>query len=118
MRFLANENFPNPAIQLLRKNGSYVISISEEFAGITDNEVIKIANNENLIILTFDKDYGELIFRHGIVNPPAVIFFRYKGTSPSYAGDFLLTLLNEKAIDFLDIFTVIEKNNIRQRKYS
>ena len=82
MRFLANENFPFPSIRLLRESNFYVSSICEDRPGITDSEVIQIAIKEQLIILTFDKDYGELIFRSGVINPPAVVFFRYKGLSP------------------------------------
>ena len=62
--FLANENFPLPGINLLRKQGYTVISIQEESPSISDIEVIEIAIARNLIILTFDKDYGELIFRY------------------------------------------------------
>lgn len=61
MRFLANENFPLPSINLLRENGHYVKSVTAELAGISDREVVKIALEEALIILTFDKDYGEII---------------------------------------------------------
>jgi predicted nuclease of predicted toxin-antitoxin system len=117
MRFLANENFPNPAIQLLRSNGFYVKSIREETPGVPDGSVLEIAKTENLIILTFDKDYGEIIFRYGLINPPAVIFFRYKGIPPLFAGNILLRLLTDKSIYFPGNFTIIEENNIRQRHY-
>lgn len=74
--FLANENFPRPSTIILRENGFSVKSIQEDSPGISDDEIIKIALNSNLIILTFDRDYGELIFRYSKDNPPAVIFFR------------------------------------------
>ena len=117
MRFLANENFPFPSIRLLRESNFYVSSICEDRPGITDSEVIQIAIKEQLIILTFDKDYGELIFRSGVINPPAVVFFRYKGLSPSEAGVLLLQIIAEKSIELDGVFTVVEKNNVRQRKY-
>jgi len=46
----------------LRKTGIEVKSITENTPGIPDKEVIRIAQKEKLIILIFDKDYGELIF--------------------------------------------------------
>ncbi len=64
MKFLANENFPFPSIKFLRENGYEIISISEESSGIADSEVLQKASAENLIILTFDSDYGELIFKY------------------------------------------------------
>jgi predicted nuclease of predicted toxin-antitoxin system len=117
MRFLANENFPNPSIQMLRDNGMYVKSIGEDMPGITDNEVISIAKKENLIILTFDKDYGELLFRYAITDPPAIIFFRHKGYHPAFSSEFLIKLLADRSVEIEGDFTVIEENNIRQRRY-
>lgn len=116
MRFLANENFPLPSIRLLRENGHFVRSISEEFAGIQDIAVMEIAQNEGLTILTFDKDYGEIIFRYGVRKPPPVVFLRYKGNGPLSAGSIVLDMLTE-GVDFNGSFTVVDENNIRQRKY-
>lgn len=116
MIFLANENFPFPSISILRKEGFIVKSIGEEHFGITDKEVIQMAQKENSIILTFDRDYGELILKHAMQNPPSVAYFRLKGDTPVSAGLLILALLNEK-VEFENHFTVIEQGNIRQRKY-
>lgn len=71
----------------------------------------------NLIILTFDRDYGELIFRYSKGNHPAVVFFREKGIVPEFAGSSLVALLANPDIKLSGAFTVIEINNIRQRFY-
>ena len=101
----------------MRELGIEVTSITETTPGISDKEVIQIAQKENLIILTFDRDYGELIFRHSIHNPPAIVFFRFKGTTPTFAGDLLREIIKESKIQLENTFTVIEENNIRQRQY-
>lgn len=116
--FLANENFPFPSIKILREAGHFVRSISLSKPGITDHEVLKIAKEESLIILTLDKDYGEIVFRNNMSFPPAVIFFRSKGADPQEAGRTLAAFLRSQKYSFIDSFTVIEKNNIRQRKYA
>lgn len=115
--FLANENFPKPSVDLLRASSIEVESIQERYPGIPDEEVLQKAIDSNLIILTFDKDYGEMIFRYGIRTPPAVIYFREKGQQPLFAGEILVTLLKSKSFHFENRFTVIEKGNIRQRFY-
>ncbi|MFT4092544.1 MAG: DUF5615 family PIN-like protein [Niabella sp.] len=115
--FLANENFPLPGIHLLRTHGYSVISIQEESPSISDIQVIEMAIAKDLIILTFDKDYGELIFRFGKENPPAVIFFREKGNTPLAAAQLLIKLLKDGHIVFNNAFSVIEENNMRQRIY-
>lgn len=117
MVFLANENFPRPSTIILREKGFSVRSIQEDSPGIADEEVIKIASELNLIILTFDRDYGELIFRYSKDNPPAVIFFRDTGIVPEFAALALINLLGYTDITLSGAFTVIENKNIRQRFY-
>ena len=116
--FLANENFPQPSIAILRENGYTVKSIQDDFQGMADEGVIQLALEKNLIILTFDKDYGELIFRYAKNNLPSVVFFRNKGSNPEFAGLSLINLLTKTHIIFSGAFTVIEDRNIRQRFYN
>ncbi len=116
MRFLANENFPDPSILLLRDAGHDVRSVRTDHPGISDQQVITFAQAENRIILTFDKDYGELIFKGGITSPPAVLFLRYRGRDPKAAAALIHDAL--KAGTILESrFTVIEEEGIRQRIY-
>ena len=117
MKFLANENFPLPSIRVLRSADLEVLSVSELNPGISDPEVIQQAISSKSIILTFDKDYGEIIFKHAFQNPPSVVFFRFKGETPESAGLLLVDLIKYEKISLDNIFTVIEKENIRQRKY-
>lgn len=117
VKFLANQNIPRQSIQLLRQYEYEVYSISESALGVSDIKVIEIAQKSNLIILTFDKDYGDIIFKKGNPNPPAVIFFRDKGLNPMFAGKILLSIIAAGIIEFQNHFTVVEKDSIRQRKY-
>lgn len=116
MKFLANENFPFPSIKTLRENGYDVVSISEDLSGISDEEVLRKASLENLIILTFDRDYGELIFKYQKDNPPAVVYFRTKGQSPNEAGKILIEKIEVEKILLVNFFTVVEETGVRQRK--
>jgi len=115
--FLANENFPRPSTIILREKGFNIKSIQEDYPGIGDPEVMQLALDLNLIILTFDSDYGELIFKYAKDNPPAVVFFREKGNDPEFAASSLISLLTNSSIALAGAFTVIEANNIRQRFY-
>jgi predicted nuclease of predicted toxin-antitoxin system len=115
--FLANENFPRPSVSLLRAKGFLVRSIQEECPGITDLEVVKVALKDSLVILTFDRDYGEIVFRYGKEQKPSVIFFRDKGADPEFAGNLLLELLLSTQLKFENAFSVVEHTNVRQRFY-
>lgn len=68
MRFLANENFPLDAVEALRQQDHDVVWIRTESPGISDPEVLSRTQAEERILLTFDKDFGELAFR---MNLPA-----------------------------------------------
>lgn len=62
IRLLANENFPGPAIRLLRERGIDVVWVAERMPAATDAEVLACARAEGRWLLTFDRDYGELVF--------------------------------------------------------
>lgn len=117
MRFLANENFPKPSIVILRSAGYEITSIAEKHPGISDQEVVQMARRDNLVILTFDKDYGEIIFKEAQAGPPSVVIFKFKGSDPQFAGTHLVNLLEKKSLSFEKTFTVVEEENIRQRRY-
>jgi len=59
MRVLADENFPRPSLEVLRKAGWDVFSIAEECPGISDEEVAALCAKQHRFLLTFDKDFGE-----------------------------------------------------------
>lgn len=115
MNFLANENFPKPSVIALREKGHLVKSIQDEQGGVPDEKVVEIAEQEDLIILTFDSDYGEILFKYPRPSIPSVVYFRFKGKAPNEAGNLLLALI-EKGIELKGYFSVIEEQGIRQRK--
>lgn len=116
MKFLANENFPVPSIQFLRNHDIEIISIAEDFQGISDEQVMKIAIDNNLTILTHDSDYGELIFKRGLKPNKGVIYFRIFEFNPIDPGKILLDLINQN-LSFDYYLTVVNDNSIRQRHY-
>jgi predicted nuclease of predicted toxin-antitoxin system len=116
MRFLANENFPNPSIKLLRQSGYEVVSVFEELRGIDDESVLEKAVEENLIILTFDSDYGKLLFHYNLKPPPAVVYFRFKSYTPDESANILLKELKNPKFKLEGYFSVVEKDGIRQRR--
>lgn len=69
MQFLANENMPYPSIKILRDKGYEIISIYKELQGIDDEKVLTKAVEDNLVILTFDSDYGKLLFHYKLTPP-------------------------------------------------
>ena len=77
MKLLANENFPKASVLLLWNLGYNITSIGEDNPSISDQSVMEIAINEERIILTFDRDYGELIYKHNYKPPQEVFYLRF-----------------------------------------
>jgi predicted nuclease of predicted toxin-antitoxin system len=115
--FLANENIPILSIAHLRHQGYTVHSISEEFPGIDDRDVLKIAVERKAIILTFDRDYGELIYNKKLPTPPGVIYFRFVPFHPQEPAELLLAYLKIKEVDLTNHFNVLDRSKLRQRKF-
>ena len=63
MRFLADECCDTNLVASLRENGHDVLYIFEKKPGASDDEVLIDAYNEKRILLTEDKDFGELVYR-------------------------------------------------------
>ena len=117
MDFLANENFPLASIRLLRNAGHNVDSVLEETSGAGDSSVLHRGHEEFRIILTFDRDYGELIYRHESRVPAGLVFFRFDPARPEEPAEILLEILEKGKINFAGKFTVIERGRMRQRNF-
>ncbi len=115
MRFLANENFPLPSVKLLRQAGYKVASVTEDSPGIEDSQVLTRAADEQWVILTFDRDYGELIYRLRLPSPTGVIYLRFRPHTPEEPAVLLLNLLQTEGLEFEVQFTVVDRDGIRQR---
>jgi hypothetical protein len=75
---LANENVPNGTIARLRELGFDLLSICEAQRGMSDRAVLRVAREAGRWIVTFDRDYGELVFKYREVPPPAILFLRQR----------------------------------------
>lgn len=118
MNFLADENFPLVSSELLKSNGHSLRLASVEFTGQPDTKILKEAIEKEEIILTFDKDFGELIFRNNFTPPPGIIPFRLQTFTPDFPGLTVLKLLLEKSFSFTGNFTVINNDKTRQKRFA
>lgn len=114
VRILANENLPGPLIRELRRRGYDVISVKESMPGVADREVLERAQEEKRLVVTFDKDFGELAFRYGLPATSGVILFRLSGSSPEEDNARALAAL-ESGIDWVGSFSVVTDDRVRVR---
>src|SRR5438105_13045903 len=114
MQFLANENFPLDAVEAIRKLGHDVIWIRTESPGAKDPEILHRAVSEGRILLTFDKDFGDLAFQFGLPATCGIVLFRLQASSSTALASMIATALQSRT-DWAGQFSVIEPGRIRMR---
>jgi predicted nuclease of predicted toxin-antitoxin system len=115
MRLLADESVDFPIIQLLRHNRFDIRSVSEEFAGKDDEFVLSLANEDSRILITSDKDFGELVYRLRRVSK-GVILLRIEELLPVDKAALVLKVVQERGEELSGSFTVIGNAMVRVRR--
>jgi len=115
MRFLANENFPAAAVAALVGAGHDVIWVRVAAPGASDADVLAWAARDERILLTFDKDFGELARASPLPINSGVVLFRTPMPMPRDVGRQLAELITARD-DWIGHFSVIEPGRIRMRR--
>jgi predicted nuclease of predicted toxin-antitoxin system len=85
--------------------------------GISDGVVLDLANRETALLLTADKDFGELVFRQHRLTT-GVVLIRLAGLSSTYKAGIVVSVINERAAELLGAFAVITPGILRIRRPS
>ena len=112
MRILADENVPGDAVTALRERGHDVAWMRADAPGSSDLQVIARAQAGNRMLVTFDKDFGELAFRSGLPASSGIVLFRISTPSPSHVARVAVAAL-ESRTDRTGHFAVVEDERIR-----
>jgi predicted nuclease of predicted toxin-antitoxin system len=114
MRFLADENFPGDGVRALREVGQEIAWVRTDAPGSTDRNVLARAVNEHRVLLTFDKDFGELAWRAGLPVTSGVVLFRLRMPPAAQIGPLLCRLVMARQ-DWAGHFAVVEPGRVRMR---
>jgi predicted nuclease of predicted toxin-antitoxin system len=115
LNFLADENLDRQIVECLRQDGHIVWYVAEMEPGISDDIVLDLANQEGALLLTFDKDFGELVFRLRRI-ASGVVLIRLSGLSTIRKAEIVTRAINQHTNELLGAFTVITPTTIRIRK--
>jgi predicted nuclease of predicted toxin-antitoxin system len=114
MRYSTNENIPPSVVHQLRADGHDVLSASESMAGRSDADVLARATSENRILVTFDKDFGELAFRSRLPASSGVILFRITPRGRDEDVRRIIETLRSRT-DWAGAFWTISDQRVRRR---
>ena len=117
MNLLADESIGKSIVDELRQDGHSVLYIAEFAPSIDDETVLQQANQNRALLLTEDKDFGELVFRQGLVHM-GVVLIRLSGLSLSAKVTGVSTVLANHEDELLEAFTVISPGRVRIRQIS
>jgi predicted nuclease of predicted toxin-antitoxin system len=111
---LADENFPGGAVLGLKVAGHDVAWIRTDDPGAADIRILERATRELRVVLTFDKDFGELAFRCGLGSACGVIFFRLPMAPPAPSIARIVSVVQSRN-DWAGHYSVVEPHRIRMR---
>lgn len=93
VKFLTDENVSPKIIRAMRTDGYDVKDIKEKkLFGVSDHQVLTLANKENRAIITYDKDFANLL-NHPLQSHKGVVLLRYSELEPNNLIDKFLPLL-------------------------
>ena len=113
MNFLADESVDKQIVDRLRRDAHIVLYVAEMKPGISDKDVLKEANKEGALLITADKDFGELVFRRREITS-GVVLIRLAGLSQN--GKAEAAAIKEHLEELKDAFAVTTPGVMRIRR--
>jgi predicted nuclease of predicted toxin-antitoxin system len=117
MLFLADENFPGSAVSELIRAGHDVVWIRTAAPEMPDDQIFAWAVSEGRVILTFDKDFGEIARRARVTGPCGIVLFRLAITSATQVREKIIQTIGSRS-DWAGNFSVVEPTRIRMKPMS
>jgi predicted nuclease of predicted toxin-antitoxin system len=112
LKFLADVNIESGIISGLRTDGHDVIWMLEKNKYLTDEEILNMARDENRIVLTNDKDFGEIVYRLKLISN-GIVLFRVKDQNENAKLELIRKAVNYKNESLSRYFTVLTEAKIR-----
>ncbi|MBI5823025.1 MAG: DUF5615 family PIN-like protein [Chloroflexi bacterium] len=115
MKIVADECVDDEIVLRLRNDGHKVSYVAEVSPGILDEDVLILADKEDTLLLTADKDFGELIFRQGLVKR-GILLYRLAEMSKLEKAEIISVAIAEHGDELLGSFSVLTEKTIRIRR--
>jgi predicted nuclease of predicted toxin-antitoxin system len=114
MNLLIDESVDRQVVEKLRQDGHNVVYISDLDPGISDEVVLSTANSTRALLVTADKDFGELVFRRQQVNA-GVLLIRLAGLPPQSKAELVAAAVRDHSDELPGAFSVLSRGMIRIR---
>lgn len=115
MKIVADEGLDRQIVDGLRADGHDVVYIAELRPGIPDTEIFAEANRDGRLLISADKDFGELVYRNRLITT-GIALVRLAGLSPTTKADTVVSAIREHGDTLFAHFSVISPGIIRIRR--
>jgi predicted nuclease of predicted toxin-antitoxin system len=115
VNLVANEGVDRPVVERLRQDGHDVVYVADLSPSITDEEVLQQANARGAVLLTADKDFGELVFRQALVHS-GVVLLRLAGLANVTKAEIVAEVCRDRAVELIGAFSVVSPGQVRIRR--
>jgi len=115
VRFVADENTDSAVVRALRASGHEVTWIAEIDPAASDEEVLDRARRENAVLVTEDKDFGELVYRRRLATT-GVLLVRLAGQKSEHKAAIVRSAVLQYGGDLEGAFSVVTPDAIRIRR--
>ena len=112
MRFLVDECTGPKVAEWLRDQGHQVFSIFDKASGISDDDILATALTDNWILITNDKDFGEMVFRERRPHN-GIIFLRLDDERAANKIEVLQQLLKNYSEKLSGQFVTVTETKVR-----
>ncbi len=114
-RFLADESCDFAAVRALRDAAFDVIAVVEHSPGATDEQVIALSVKEQRVLLTEDRDFGQLVFAANRESS-GVILVRFPASARGTLGARVVDTVRREEDRLVGAFVVIQPHRTRIRR--
>ena len=111
-RFLADESCDYPVVRALTRVGHEVLAVADLSPRAGDASVIGLALRERCVLLTEDKDFGQLVHASGM-RSVGVILLRFPVGARSKIGEAVVELVDRRGEDLIGRFVVVQPGRVR-----
>jgi predicted nuclease of predicted toxin-antitoxin system len=117
LRFVADESVDSAIVDRLRRDGHEGLYVAETQPGIADEAVLELANRDAAVLLTADKDFGELVFRQRRLDR-GVVLLRLAGLSGEAKARKVAAAVATHDDEMGSAFSVVSPGLVRIRRRS
>ena len=114
MKITADESVNYLFVSGLRQRGHEILSIAENYPSPEDEDILAISLNPPAIVITEDKDFGELVFKHK-KRFAANILLRYDAPETTVIFERLFNLLEKHSKELINSFVTVTFTRTRIR---